>query len=178
MPIKCYPKSLLLLLIISYNLLGCDAEKTDFPGPYDGLYEAHTILSLATEQHFPTFNIRDTLRYFRDTVNFQVTIQNGHFEKRSARLPLPEVLLDCEGDFLDLNEALEFRATACSCWCNCDPNIDCAGDPILGVYDIISSQDQLELYLRQESADTLESPSGTLYNYWIYEKHLSLTKID
>ncbi|MEO0341234.1 MAG: hypothetical protein AAF242_18730 [Bacteroidota bacterium] len=171
-------QSLLILTLFSFSFSACSSDDIEVQGAFDGLYQASSIISWGTEREYPDVNLKDTLSYFRDTISFQLEIRGDRFEKRSFRLPLPEALLDCEGEFLDLDKQLEFRATECNCWCDCDPNIDCAGDPILGVYNRIRSGDQLELYLRQESRDTLYSPSTVIYNYWIYEKQLSLTKIN
>ncbi|MFK7947260.1 MAG: hypothetical protein AB8G11_06715 [Saprospiraceae bacterium] len=52
----------------------------------------------------------------------------------------------CFGDFdLSRNKA-KFSSSECSCFCDCNPNIDCAGDFILGEYDIVfASDNKLEL---------------------------------
>lgn len=57
----------------------------------------------------------------------------------------------CFGDFNLSNNKVEFSSTDCSCHCDCSPNIDCAGDFILGEYDIIfESNDRLEMEVYQE----------------------------
>lgn len=48
----------------------------------------------------------------------------------------------CAGKLSTRDTYITFESQACDCWCDCAPNIDCGGDPILGKHELINFNNQ------------------------------------
>ncbi len=53
----------------------------------------------------------------------------------------------CTGVILQdsIAQKIDFQSNSCACWCDCAPNIDCGGDPILGKFSYQKVDDSLFL---------------------------------
>lgn len=63
--------------------------------------------------------------------NFLLVLEDGEFRRYAAGDT------GCKGDFFFTDEIFTAETEECACMCDCNPLVDCVGDIILGVYDVI-----------------------------------------
>ena len=148
-------KKYLLLGLISFVFFACNENSRNFRSAdfYSGTIQ---VLSKkdGTLKDETTIDIRVKL----DNNSFYRVDENG---KRT-----------CFGNLNHKNDTFEFSSDECACHCDCNPNIDCAGDLILGTYDVVfESDDRLELNIYQDLSN-LTYP----YPYDEWEKIIILEK--
>lgn len=71
----------------------------------------------------------------------------------------------CKGAIKKTTPSITFSSEDCSCWCDCNPLIDCGGNLLLGRYELlITNESQLDF-------------EGTYSNYGgVYKKTVTLKK--
>ncbi|RMG66995.1 MAG: hypothetical protein D6722_13980 [Bacteroidetes bacterium] len=70
----------------------------------------------------------------------------------------------CTGSWEVSGDEITLTSGACGCWCQCLPNVDCGGDPILGTFTYTHEPETGELTLFREETWTREF-ADTLYRY-------------
>lgn len=113
----------LFFLLLSLFLFSCGGKnKVDLSKTYEG------ELTYITERISDHINSRDTTVF----ENFVLVLEKGEFRRYISGEE------GCKGEFAVLDQQVFFNyAGECACMCDCNPNIDCGGDLILGSFDII-----------------------------------------
>lgn len=136
------------LLIVS--IFSCQKESTS-SHELDGTYRGKLITTNTTLEEGVL------IRTSADTTVIAVKIADLSFER-------PESNKNCEGQVVWDNDKISFLSSDCSCWCDCNPAVDCAGDEILGISDGEMSGDSLRSQSFFENT-RVYLPDTTEYRY-------------
>lgn len=130
-------------------------------GPFDGLYEGQLITKSTRISSIDTVvNI--------DTFAILLEIESNEFKRFFNNNNG-----NCKGLLNVAQSTLKFSSDECSCFCNCDPNVDCAGDFIIGEFE--NEFDGETLSLKQSIEQ--ETDLGTSFYFkWIFEKEFILQR--
>jgi len=83
---------------------------------------------------------------FEFSTEVAFTLQNGKLKRKNA-----EGNIFCDGDYTLTNNKFEFSTDDCGCWCECNPNVDCAGDILIGEYQAEIEEGNLLIFLESTS---------------------------
>lgn len=86
-----------------------------------------------------------------DTIQFEVVITEDEFTR-----------FHCFGEIEREEDKIRFLSDDCSCYCDCDPRIDCVGDLILGTYNLQEVNDTLKL---QKEINLLDEADPLSYRF-------------
>lgn len=70
----------------------------------------------------------------------------------------------CTGSWEVSGDQITLTSSECGCWCQCLPNVDCGGDPILGTFTYTHDPETGALTLFREQTWT-QALADTLYQY-------------
>jgi len=141
--------TLFLVLFFGLLFMAC-SNSDDIEKTYTGM-----IISTRTSIFDDITNVRT------DTLPITVVLDNSSFEVGSCDGALDRSLL-----------TMDFTSDDCDCWCDCSPNVDCEGHPLLGTYAVQSDDASISLF----STSNQEYDDGTYYRYWQLDKSIILNK--
>lgn len=127
--------SILLLATLIISSCTRKEELIDYTGTITEIRET-------TNQNNPEFE--PVIHEFSIEVAF--SLENGKLKRKNA-----EGTVVCEGDYKLTNNKFEFSTDDCGCWCDCNPNIDCGGDILIGEYEVEMVEGNLVLFSETES---------------------------
>ena len=161
-------KNLLMLFLFSTSLCYWHCQKTETPsGPFDGNYAGVVTI---VKRHWI-----NSLLAFSDTSVFSVTlkIEEGKFWK-----DLGNGLTDCPGRFSTDSTfgTMRFWSSDCACMCDCKPNVDCEGDPVLGTFQFLTLADTLQFISSGGGSDSVQGVGGAYSYEWYLERRFQLVK--
>lgn len=122
--------SILLLATLIISSCSRKEELTDYTG---------TITEIRETTNSNTPEEEPVIQEFSAEVAF--VLENGKLKRKNT-----EGSIFCEGDYTLTNNKFEFSTDDCGCWCACNPNIDCAGDILIGEYDVEIIEGNLVLF--------------------------------
>ena len=121
-----------ICLLALFMLLSCSRKEalTEYTG---------TITEIRETTNSNTPEQEPVIQEFSTEVAF--LLENGKLKRRNA-----EGTVFCEGDYTLTNNKFEFSTDDCGCWCECNPNVDCGGDILMGEYEVEIVEGNLVLF--------------------------------
>jgi len=118
------------LLCLLFNSCSKKQELTTYTG---------TITEIRETTNSDTPEQEPNIQEFSTEVSFK--LENGKLKRQNL-----EGTVFCEGDYVLTNNKFEFSTDDCGCWCDCNPNIDCGGDILIGEYELEMLEGNLVLF--------------------------------
>lgn len=117
--------SLRFIVISMFFFISCSEQsESALSGSYEGEVTYHNTYTIDG----------DLIRDSEYTLEFEIELRDESF-----------VSGDCKGDLRFNKLSLTASSDDCGCWCDCDPEVDCQGHPILGSYEVSTQGDMLML---------------------------------
>jgi len=112
----------LFFLLTSLLIFSCNGKhKIDLSKTYEGKV---TYINEHIADHI---NQRDTSIY----EDFLLVLDGGEFRRYPASME------GCKGTYAIIDNTFYASTDECACWCNCDPEVDCGGDLVLGTFLVV-----------------------------------------
>lgn len=128
-----YLSSIFSTLLLATLIISSCSRKKELTSYTGTITETRETTNSNTPEQEPV------IQEFSTEVAFD--LENGKLKRKNA-----EGTVICEGDYKLTNNKFEFSTDDCGCWCDCNPNIDCGGDILIGEYEVEIDEGNLVLF--------------------------------